>query len=103
MRAAGLTIAAVPVLALALAACAALPADGPAPAGPASDTCRSDPGQRFVGQRATAESGAAILSATRSREIRWIPPGVIVTMEYKFGRVTVSYDEEYRILRVSCG
>jgi hypothetical protein len=67
------------------------------------DTCRAEPGQRFVGERPTSETGAAILAATRSREIRWIPPDVIVTMEYKFGRVSVGYDENYRILRVSCG
>jgi hypothetical protein len=100
MRVASLAIAAV----TALAACATLPDEGQAPAsGTPSDTCRSEPGQRFVGQRASAEAGAAILAATRARELRWIPPSVMVTMEYKFGRVTVSYDENYQILRVSCG
>ena len=85
--------------ACALAACATVPADGDrAP----EDTCRAEPGQGFIGQRATAETGAAIMAVTRSRTIRWVPPRTAITMEYAFGRVTVSYDDAYRITAVSC-
>jgi len=91
---------ALPALALALAACATVPAEGEER--PAGDTCRAEPGQSFVGQRATAESGAAIMAATGSTRIRWVPPRTAVTMEYAFGRVTVSYDDDYRITAVSC-
>jgi len=86
--------------ALVLAACATVPADGGER--PAGDTCRAEPGQRFVGQRATADSGTAITAATRSTRLRWVPPRTAVTMEYAFGRVTVSYDDDYRITAVSC-
>jgi hypothetical protein len=86
--------------ALSLTACATVPADGGerAPA----DTCRAEPGQRFIGQRATAEIGAAIMGATDSARLRWVPPDTAVTMEYGLGRVTVSYDRDYRITAVSC-
>lgn len=92
--------AAVTVSALALTACATVPADGGerAPA----DTCRAEPGQRFIGQRAAAEIGAAIMRATDSARLRWVPPDTAVTMEYGLGRVTVSYDRDYRITAVSC-
>lgn len=85
--------------ACALAACATVPADGD---GAAQDTCRAQPGQAFIGQRATAETGRAIMAATRSTRIRWVPPRTAVTMEYAFGRVTVSYDDDSRITAVSC-
>jgi hypothetical protein len=88
--------------ALALAACATVPTDGEPPAREPSDTCNAEPGPRFIGQRATAELGGAIMAATFSTRIRWVPPRTVVTMEYAFGRVTVSYDDDYRITMVSC-
>ena len=90
--------------ALALSACTTIPANGEEPpVREVPDTCKAEPAQRYLGQRATAETGAAIVAATDSRELRWLPPGAIVTMEYKIGRVNVSYDESYRITRVTCG
>jgi hypothetical protein len=86
--------------ALALSACATVPAEGEDR--PAGDTCRKEPGQSFIGQRASPESGAAIMRATHSTRLRWVPPNTAVTMEYAFGRVTVSYDDSYRITTVSC-
>lgn len=88
--------------ALALSACTTVPADGEPPARELADTCKADAGQRFIGQRATSESGAAIMAATGSARLRWVPPRTAVTMEYAFGRVTVSYDDNYAITAVSC-
>lgn len=91
-------------LGLALAACATVPDEGARPpARTPDDTCRAEPGQRFIGQRASSEVGAAIMEATDSTRLRWVPPRTAVTMEYAYGRVTVSYDDDYRITRVSCG
>lgn len=88
--------------ALALAGCASVPADGEPTAREPADTCKREPGQRFIGQRATAELGAAIMAATDSTRLRWVPPRTAVTMEYAFGRVTVSYDDDYKVTAVSC-
>ena len=85
----------------ALSACATATDGGAAPR-PAGDSCQAAPGQAFIGQTATAEIGAELLAATRSREIRWVPPGTMVTMDYKYGRLTVSYDEAMKIIAVSC-
>ena len=93
-----LVLAAVP----ALSACATTP-EGATPPPPAGDTCQAAPGQAFIGRVATAEVGAQLLAATRSREIRWVPPATVVTMDYKYGRLTVSYDEAMKIVSVSCG
>ncbi|WP_241233632.1 I78 family peptidase inhibitor [Altericroceibacterium xinjiangense] len=69
----------------------------------APDTCKAEPGQRFIGQKASPQTGAALLAATGSRELRWLPPETMVTAEYKHGRLTVAYDRDYTITRVNCG
>lgn len=90
---------------LPLAACST--ADGgtePAPLpAPAPATCNGDAGQSFVGQTATAETGAALLRATGARTLRWVAPGMAVTMDFRPDRLTVSYDDAMKIERVSCG
>jgi hypothetical protein len=96
-----LVLAATALAAAALTGCATVPpGDGPARA---DNSCRADGGQRFIGQRASAEAGSAILAATQSTRLRWVPPRTAVTLEYAFGRVTVSYDDNSIITRVSCG
>lgn len=84
-------------LSLLLTACASLAPEQSA------DTCRAEPAKVYPGQTATAELGAELLRQTQSREIRWVPPGTMVTMDYKPGRLTVAYDETMRIISISCG
>ena len=84
--------------ALALAACATT--------GESSDlagTCDDGPGQSFVGQRATAETGAQLLRLTGAAQLRWGPPRSAMTMDFRQDRLTVSYDDAMTITRVSCG
>lgn len=66
-------------------------------------TCTADPGQSFVGQKATAETGARLLNLTGAGQLRWVPPRTAVTMDFRADRLTVSYDDEMVITRVSCG
>ena len=88
--------------AFALAACATAAADGEPPTRQPEQSCRTEPGQRFVGQRASAELGAAIMRATGATRLRWVPPRTAVTMDFAYDRVTVSYDDDYRITTISC-
>ena len=91
--------------ALPLAACSAgaPPAETLPPPPSAEGPCNADGAQGFVGQTASAETGAALLRATGARTLRWVAPGMAVTMDYRPDRLTVSYDAAYRIERVSCG
>jgi hypothetical protein len=93
-------LAGLAALALTATGCASVPANGPER--PPGDTCRQADGQRFVGQRASAETASAILAATGATRLRWVPPRTAVTMEYAYGRATVSYDDNYAITTVSC-
>ncbi|NLR72577.1 hypothetical protein HGI47_17000 [Novosphingobium sp. ERN07] len=87
---------------LALAGCAtqAPPADLPAmPEG----TCNADPVQSHLGHQANGASGAELLRLTGAKTLRWVPPRSAVTMDYRADRLTVSYDDDYAIVRISCG
>ena len=65
-------------------------------------SCRPEPGQRFVGTRATGEAGQQLLAATGARTLRWVPPRTAVTMDFRADRLTVSYDDGMVITQVSC-
>jgi len=86
---------------LPLAACAITRA--PAEPGKTVNTCNPAPGQNYLGQRASPQTGSAILAATGATRLRWVPPRTAVTIEYAYGRVTVSYDDDFAITRVTCG
>ena len=87
----------------ALAGCAATtpPPDGP-PVRDPEGSCRAEPGQRFIGTRATAEIGGQMLAATGATILRWVPPRTAVTMDFNPSRLTVSYDDAMVITTVSC-
>jgi len=76
----------------------------PEPAGPApAGACEAAPAQVHMGHRATAEIGADLLRLSGARVLRWVPPRTAVTMDYRADRLTVSYDDNQTITRISCG
>ena len=86
---------------LTLAACA--PAEGePDTVKPPKGECEAEPGQSFIGQKATGETGAKLLRATGATALRWVPPRTAVTMDFRPDRLTVYYDDDMVIERVSC-
>ena len=86
----------------ALGGCAATPPPEEYPAHPVAADCKAEAGQRFVGQKASAEVGEQLMAATGARVLRWVPPRTAVTMDFRADRLTVSYDDTYVIQRVSC-
>ena len=67
------------------------------------DTCDKRPAQSFIGSVASQEMGEKLMILTKSRQIRWTPPGMIVTTGYSFGQLTVGYDLEMKITSIECG
>lgn len=86
--------------ALALSACAAAP---PPVAPIPGSQCNASGTAVFIGQRRSPETGTAILAATGSSQLRWVTPGMMVTMEFLPTRVTVHVGEDGRITRIVCG
>lgn len=97
------TLSAVSVL-LILSACATTGAEPPAST-PVADTgkCSGASLASYVGQKATAELGAELLAKSGARTLRWGPPGAMMTMDFREDRLTISYDEQMAITRLSCG
>jgi len=71
---------------LLLAACATA---APPPVDGSGGVCRKDGLAVFSGRPATAEVGAEIMRVSGARALRWIRPGMMVTMEYREDRVSV--------------
>lgn len=88
-------------LAMLTTACATMEAAGPATQG--AGQCNADGTDGFIGQKATAEAGQELLQTTGARELRWVPPNTAVTMDFRPDRLTVSYDDDMVIERVTCG
>lgn len=65
--------------------------------------CHGEGLDPFIGQKASAETGAAMLKASGARTLRWGAPGMAMTMDFRPDRLTVSYDQNMVIERASCG
>lgn len=83
-----------------LAACTSIqPASPNAPA----DLCLPATLGQFAGQSATSELGARMLATTGKTALRWVQPGMMVTMDYREDRLTVYLNASNRVERASCG
>lgn len=85
-----------------LAACATI-SGSEAPAANAQGLCHDEAVASFVGQKASAESGAAMLKASGAKTLRWGGPGMAMTMDFRPDRLTVAYDEAMVITSARCG
>jgi peptidase inhibitor I78 family protein len=86
-----------------ISACSTAPAAPRAQGEAPGRACQSAGLERFAGQPATSETGAAILRASNATVLRWVPHGTIITMEFRADRVTVWLSAGNRINRVNCG
>ncbi len=86
----------------ALSACAATPPPGDEPPPRHPGECKAEAAQHLVGSKATGETGAELMRLTHSATLRWVPPRTAVTMDFRADRLTVSYDDEMVITRISC-
>ncbi|KQN05399.1 peptidase inhibitor I78 [Sphingobium sp. Leaf26] len=92
------------LMASSLSACAGAGDEGPAtPPATAEGPCRHDGLERFTGQKASAEVGAALLKASGAKSLRWGGPGMAMTMDFRPDRLTVGYDEAMVITSARCG
>nr|WP_166177463.1 I78 family peptidase inhibitor [Altererythrobacter segetis] len=93
-----------PAIAALLASCAATtpPAGETPPARDVKGTCQREPGQRFIGMKASGALGREMLAATGATVLRWVPPRTAVTMDFSPSRLTVSFDDDLVVTKVSC-
>lgn len=70
---------------------------------PREGACRSEQLNQFVGEKADAALGTRMLEVSGARVIRWVAPGMAVTMDFRADRLTVMYGADYVITQASCG
>lgn len=90
---------ALAMLPLALAGCATAqtPVE-PAPTG----KCDAKSLTSVVGQTASEQLGAEILRRSGAARLRWISPGMMVTMEYRDDRVNVKLGPDNKVAAITC-
>ena len=90
----------------AAAGCATVPpaeAEGsPAQVEP-STRCDAAPAQGLVGRPASQDLAAEAMRLSGATALRWIPHGMMVTMEYREGRLNIALDSANTVIRISCG
>jgi hypothetical protein len=47
--------------------------------------------------------GAMIKKFTHAAVLRWAPPGIMLTMDYRADRVTIYVDASRTITKITCG
>jgi hypothetical protein len=65
--------------------------------------CTTDGTDQFIGRDGTEATGDAILKASNAAVLRWAPPGVMLTMDYREDRVTIWLDAARKITEIRCG
>ena len=91
---------AAPLMLLALVGCTSI--EPALPPGSVS-ACLPATLDQFTGQPATADLAARLLRTTGKTALRWVQPGMMVTMDFREDRLTVYLDAENKIERASCG
>jgi Peptidase inhibitor I78 family len=67
------------------------------------DECGKSLVQSFVGIRANATLREEIATRSGARTVRWIEPGMAVTMDFRPDRLNVELDEDGVITAMRCG
>ena len=88
-----------PLMLAPLAACTSV---APATPVPPADVCLPATLDQFIGQRQSKDLSARMLKLTGKTVLRWVQPGMMVTMDYREDRLTVYLDAANRVERASC-
>jgi hypothetical protein len=94
---------AIVVAPMLLAACSTAPAGTPVHGETPGHICTEDGTSQFVGQTRSDSVGAEIKRVSNAAVLRWAPPGVMLTMDFRSDRVTVWLDAANKITKLRCG
>lgn len=86
-----------------LSACSTAPAQPVVHGETPGHTCSEEKTAPFVGQIKSDALGAEIKRVSNAAVLRWAPPGVMLTMDFREDRVTVWLDAAGKITKVRCG
>lgn len=66
-------------------------------------SCDAAKAQSFVGKSASSEIAEAARKSAGAEIVRWLRPGMAVTMEFRMGRLNITIDEKNLITGINCG
>jgi hypothetical protein len=65
--------------------------------------CSAESAQYAVGQKTSVTLATELMKKTGSRTLRWIPPRTPVTMDLRYDRLNIAYDDAMVITQITCG
>ena len=86
-----------------VAACSTAPAQPPVHGETPGHTCKTDGTEQFIGKARSDPVASQIKRVSNAAVLRWAPPGVMLTMDYRADRATVWLDSSNRITQIKCG
>lgn len=95
----------LPLIALAGTACAetSRPAPGPAPDVAPGVECNSNGLESLIGKTQSAETAAEAKRLSGANIVRWLTPGMMVTMEFRADRLNLHLGTDGKIGSARCG
>jgi hypothetical protein len=91
---------ALPLIALSTVACT--PIEAQIPAAPATP-CGAEKVSGLIGKKRTPSLERRVEALSGAARVRWIRPGMMVTMDYSETRLNVRVGPDGKILSVNCG
>jgi hypothetical protein len=88
-------------LALLLGACAADPS--PKAIGSTGHVCKADGLDDLIGKPGSSGLAAEALKRSGAATLRWIQPGMAVTMDFRQDRLDIHLDDKNVVTRITCG
>jgi hypothetical protein len=86
-----------------LCACSTAPAQPVVHGETPGHICKEAGTDAYLGQPRSDAAGSAIKRSTNAAVLRWAPPGIMLTMDFRADRVTVWLGPDDRITRIRCG
>ena len=88
-------------VALLLGACAARPS--PQAIGSTGHVCKADGLDDLIGKPGSSDLAAEALKRSGAATLRWIQPGMAVTMDFRQDRLDIHLDDKNAVTRITCG
>lgn len=65
-------------------------------------SCQTAGTERLIGRLRSPATRSAVLRVTHAAIVRWAPPGIMLTMDFRFDRATVYLGPDNRITQIKC-